>query len=210
MVASRNWQLESLYRSNAEVPARVAAPLHLLEYTSDLPAGRAAAGSAEGFLTAAVDGPSCRGEQIRGAGELEPAEGAYAAAGAGAACRRAQPVAREALSTERLAERCGYVRDKPSGCTELRASTPVRSGSRGPTRWLRSRARPASLPPGSPRPDGRVCSVRRVHAQARPRRPASDHPRRQRRPAGDGRARAVGDEGLAALARDSTSATTSA
>lgn len=51
LVASRNWQLESLYRSNAKyLPTW--APRYLgFEYASDLPRVGTAAGSAEGFLS---------------------------------------------------------------------------------------------------------------------------------------------------------------
>ncbi|MFG1813490.1 bifunctional lysylphosphatidylglycerol synthetase/lysine--tRNA ligase LysX [Kribbella sp. NPDC049174] len=51
LVASRNWQLESLYRSNAKYLPVWQPRFMCFEYTSDLPRVGTAAGSAEGFLT---------------------------------------------------------------------------------------------------------------------------------------------------------------
>ena len=51
LVASRNWQLESLYRSNAKYLPIWQPRFMCFEYTSDLPRVGTAAGSAEGFLT---------------------------------------------------------------------------------------------------------------------------------------------------------------
>jgi lysyl-tRNA synthetase class 2 len=52
LVASRNWQLESLYRSNAKYLPEWQPRYLGYEYASDLPRVGTAAGSAEGFLTA--------------------------------------------------------------------------------------------------------------------------------------------------------------
>ncbi|MCD4532850.1 bifunctional lysylphosphatidylglycerol synthetase/lysine--tRNA ligase LysX [Nocardioides sp. cx-169] len=52
LVASRTWQLESLYRSNAKYLPRWQPRYLGFEFTSDLPRVGMAAGSAEGFLTA--------------------------------------------------------------------------------------------------------------------------------------------------------------
>ncbi|WP_433167572.1 bifunctional lysylphosphatidylglycerol synthetase/lysine--tRNA ligase LysX [Kribbella sp. CA-247076] len=51
LFASRNWQLESLYRSNAKYLPVWQPRFMCFEYTSDLPRVGTAAGSAEGFLT---------------------------------------------------------------------------------------------------------------------------------------------------------------
>ena len=60
LLASRNWQLESLYRSNAKYLPEWQPRFICFEYASDLPRVGAAAGSAEGFLTAPVAaGRSC-------------------------------------------------------------------------------------------------------------------------------------------------------
>jgi lysyl-tRNA synthetase class 2 len=51
VLASRNWQLESLYRSNAKYQPDWQPRYICFEYPSDLPRVGTAAGSAEGFLT---------------------------------------------------------------------------------------------------------------------------------------------------------------
>ncbi|GEK22399.1 bifunctional lysylphosphatidylglycerol synthetase/lysine--tRNA ligase LysX [Cellulomonas xylanilytica] len=51
VLASRNWQLESLYRSNAKYQPEWQPRFICFEYTSDLPRVGTAAGNAEGFLT---------------------------------------------------------------------------------------------------------------------------------------------------------------
>ncbi|MEP6797964.1 MAG: bifunctional lysylphosphatidylglycerol synthetase/lysine--tRNA ligase LysX, partial [Lapillicoccus sp.] len=51
LVASRNWQLESLYRSNAKYLPTWEPRFMCFEYASDLPRVGTAAGNAEGFLT---------------------------------------------------------------------------------------------------------------------------------------------------------------
>ena len=51
VLASRNWQLESLYRSNAKYLPEWQPRFICFEYASDLPRVGMAAGNAEGFLT---------------------------------------------------------------------------------------------------------------------------------------------------------------
>jgi lysyl-tRNA synthetase class 2 len=51
LLASRNWQLESLYRSNAKYMPEWQPRFICFEYSSDLPRVGTAAGNAEGFLT---------------------------------------------------------------------------------------------------------------------------------------------------------------
>lgn len=111
LLASRNWQLESLYRSNAKYLPEWAPRFICFEYTSDLPRVGVAAGNAEGFLAA----PSLsllrrRGAQ-EGAGALERAGAEYAAEVE--ALIPAQPDAlAEALSVEGLPEQVRVRREK--------------------------------------------------------------------------------------------------
>lgn len=78
LLASRTWQLESLYRSNAKYLPEWQPRYICFEYGSDLPRVGVAAGSAEGFLAR----PSVRGLLRRGesAEALSRAEEEYAAA----------------------------------------------------------------------------------------------------------------------------------
>lgn len=78
LLASRNWQLESLYRSNAKYLPDWQPRFICFEYSSDLPRVGVAAGSAEGFLTAPSVGSILR-RGGSGGGELERADDAYAA-----------------------------------------------------------------------------------------------------------------------------------
>jgi len=77
LLASRNWQLESLYRSNAKYLPEWRPRFICFEYGSDLPRVGIAAGSAEGFLQA----PSVRTilRRAHTSGDLERADEAYAA-----------------------------------------------------------------------------------------------------------------------------------
>ncbi len=77
VLASRTWQLESLYRSNAKYLPEWQHRYICFEYASDLPRIGVATGSAEGFLTR----PSVRGLVRRGesAQALSRAEEEYAA-----------------------------------------------------------------------------------------------------------------------------------
>ena len=108
LLASRTWQLESLYRSNAKYLPTWQPRFMCFEYTSDLPRVGTAAGNAEGFLTR----PSLA--MLRGKKETE----ALATGGAEHAdAVRAlippppDPVA-EALSTEGLPEQVRVRRAK--------------------------------------------------------------------------------------------------
>ena len=102
LLASKNWQLESLYRSNAKyLPAWQ--PRYMgFEYASDLPRVGTAAGSAEGFLTA----PSIsllRRQGTTDDGVLDTGGEAHAAAVL-AAMPPAPDIVAEALSIEHLPE----------------------------------------------------------------------------------------------------------
>ena len=78
LLASRNWQLESLYRSNAKYLPDWQPRFICFEYSSDLPRVGIAAGSAEGFLTAPSVGSILR-RRVSGDGALDHADEAYAA-----------------------------------------------------------------------------------------------------------------------------------
>ncbi len=78
LLASRNWQLESLYRSNAKYLPDWQPRFICFEYASDLPRVGVAAGSAEGFLTAPSVGSILR-RGAAGEGDLDHADEAYAA-----------------------------------------------------------------------------------------------------------------------------------
>jgi lysyl-tRNA synthetase class 2 len=79
LVASRNWQLESLYRSNAKYQPEWQPRYICFEYTSDLPRVGAAAGSAEGFLTRPSLAMLSRHGKEPAAGALERAGEEYVA-----------------------------------------------------------------------------------------------------------------------------------
>ena len=109
--ASRNWQLESLYRSNAKYQPEWQPRYICFEYTSDLPRVGTAAGSAEGFLTR----PSLA--TLRGHGK-EPGAGALERAGEEYAAEVTAHIPAEvdalseAMSTEGLPEQVRVRREK--------------------------------------------------------------------------------------------------
>ncbi len=109
--ASRNWQLESLYRSNAKYQPEWQPRYICFEYTSDLPRVGTAAGSAEGFLTrpslAMLQG---HGKEP-GAGALERAGEEYAAE-VTANIPEEPDALTEAMSTEGLPEQVRVRREK--------------------------------------------------------------------------------------------------
>ncbi len=78
LLASRNWQLESLYRSNAKYLPEWQPRFICFEYSSDLPRVGVAAGSAEGFLNAPSVGSILR-RRVTDSGDLEHADEDYAA-----------------------------------------------------------------------------------------------------------------------------------
>ncbi len=111
VLASRSWQLESLYRSNAKYQPEWQPRYICFEYPSDLPRVGTAAGSAEGFLTR----PTLA--TLRGHGN-EPEAGALERAGEEYVAEvqaniPAEPDAlAEALSTEGLPEQVRVRREK--------------------------------------------------------------------------------------------------
>jgi lysyl-tRNA synthetase, class II len=111
LLASRNWQLESLYRSNAKYQPEWQPRYICFEYTSDLPRVGTAAGSAEGFLTRPSLAMLSRHGKEPAAGSLERAGEEYAAEVV--ANIPAEPDAlAEALSIEGLPEQVKVRREK--------------------------------------------------------------------------------------------------
>lgn len=110
-VASRNWQLESLYRSNAKYLPSWQPRFMCFEYTSDLPRVGTAAGSAEGFLTRPSLSSLVRRGDRTAPSELDTGTEAYATE-----VRALLPPERdllaEALSADKLPEQMRVRRDK--------------------------------------------------------------------------------------------------
>ena len=153
VLASRNWQLESLYRSNAKYQPEWQPRFICFEYTSDLPRVGTAAGSAEGFLTR----PSLK---------LLNRRGRHGATRWTAARRRLRGAGRGADPGRAGRGRGGDVRAPAPRA----AARPAREGgpaarprhrpvpghaTRGRTRSPRSAPRPATSRP-TPRPGARV------------------------------------------------------
>jgi len=110
LVASRNWQLESLYRSNAKYLPDWQPRFICFEYTSDLPRVGVAAGNAEGFLTR----PSLSMLRRRGGadGAALDRAGAEYAAQVTALMPPQRDLVAEAMSAERLPEQVRVRREK--------------------------------------------------------------------------------------------------
>ena len=111
LVASRNWQLESLYRSNAKYQPEWQPRYICFEYTSDLPRVGTAAGSAEGFLTRPSLATLHRHGKEPAAGALERAGEAYAAEVTAQITEEPDAVA-EAMSLDGLPEQVRVRREK--------------------------------------------------------------------------------------------------
>ncbi|HET9648420.1 MAG TPA: bifunctional lysylphosphatidylglycerol synthetase/lysine--tRNA ligase LysX [Microlunatus sp.] len=111
VLASRNWQLESLYRSNAKYQPTWQPRFICFEYISDLPRVGTAAGSAEGFLTRPSLSLLRRHGQEAAAGALERAGEEYAAEVIAQIPREPDALA-EALSEEGLPEQMRIRREK--------------------------------------------------------------------------------------------------
>ncbi|MFT4167462.1 MAG: bifunctional lysylphosphatidylglycerol synthetase/lysine--tRNA ligase LysX [Microlunatus sp.] len=109
-LASKNWQLESLYRSNAKYLPQWQPRFICFEYASDLPRVGTATGSAEGFLTRPSLGSLLRRRQ--GAPEaLDSGSEAYADEVLALIPPPADPLA-EALANQNLPEQVRVRRDK--------------------------------------------------------------------------------------------------
>src|SRR6187200_706184 len=111
LLASRNWQLESLYRSNAKYQPEWQPRFICFEYTSDLPRVGTAAGSAEGFLTRPSLAMLSRHGKEPAAGSLERAGEEYVAE-VTANIPEEPDALSEALSTEGLPEQVRVRREK--------------------------------------------------------------------------------------------------
>jgi lysyl-tRNA synthetase class 2 len=111
VLASRNWQLESLYRSNAKYMPEWQPRLICFEYASDLPRVGMAAGNAEGFLTRPSLSLLRRTGAEAGSGALDRAGEEYAAA-VTAQIPAAPDALAEALSVEGLPEQVRVRREK--------------------------------------------------------------------------------------------------
>ncbi|MBD3926402.1 bifunctional lysylphosphatidylglycerol synthetase/lysine--tRNA ligase LysX [Nocardioides cavernae] len=108
LLASRTWQLESLYRSNAKYLPSWQPRFMCFEYASDLPRVGTAAGNAEGFLSR----PTLASLRGRKPGEaLETGGSQHAAAVLALVPPAPDPVA-QALSTEGLPEQVRVRREK--------------------------------------------------------------------------------------------------
>ncbi|MBC2935056.1 bifunctional lysylphosphatidylglycerol synthetase/lysine--tRNA ligase LysX [Nocardioides sp. zg-1228] len=108
LLASKNWQLESLYRSNAKYQPEWQPRYMGFEYASDLPRVGTAAGSAEGFLTA----PSIALLRHHTKEHLLATGGDEHAAEVLALMRPERDVVAEALSSAHLPEQMRVRRDK--------------------------------------------------------------------------------------------------
>ena len=111
LLASRNWQLESLYRSNAKYLPSWQPRFMCFEYASDLPRVGTAAGSAEGFLTRPSLSSLLNRKESGAPAALETGTEEYAAE-----VRALMPpepdLLAEALSAEKLPEQVRVRRDK--------------------------------------------------------------------------------------------------
>ncbi|HYI53021.1 MAG TPA: bifunctional lysylphosphatidylglycerol synthetase/lysine--tRNA ligase LysX [Microlunatus sp.] len=111
LLASRNWQLESLYRSNAKYLPSWQPRFMCFEYASDLPRVGTAAGSAEGFLTRPTLSSLLNRKESGAPAALETGTEAYADE-----VRALMPpepdLLAEALSAERLPEQVRVRRAK--------------------------------------------------------------------------------------------------
>ena len=149
LLASRNWQLESLYRSNAKYLPEWQPRFICFEYSSDLPRVGVAAGSAEGFLTAPSIGSIVRRRGADG-GELEHADEAYAAQ-----VRQAIPAEpdrlEQALTARRLPDQERVRRAKLARLQE-QGIDPYPVGYPRNTTLAQVRAGAGHLPPGTRSP----------------------------------------------------------
>jgi lysyl-tRNA synthetase class 2 len=157
VLASRNWQLESLYRSNAKYLPTWQPRYVCFEYVSDLPRVGTAAGSAEGFLTK----PSLA-RLRRGTQEAEALDtgGKEHAAAVLALIEPPRDVVAEALATEHLPEQVRVRRAKLDRLRE-RGVDPYPVGHPRSHTLAEVRAENPGLPPDS-RTGQQVAVVGRV------------------------------------------------
>ena len=117
VLASRNWQLESLYRANAKYLPGWQPRFVCFEYASDLLRVGVAAGSAEGFLTTPSLALLRRSGSAPGAGALDRAGADYAHAVSAQIPEEADALA-EALSLRGLPEQVRVRRAKLAALRE--------------------------------------------------------------------------------------------
>jgi len=139
LLASKNWQLESLYRANAKYLPTWQSRFLCYEFASDLPRVGTAAGSAEGFLTA----PSIGMLRHEAGNALVTADAAHAEAVLAAIPAPPDPVA-AALSIDHLPEQMRVRRAKvdriralgadpyPVGFSRTHTLAEVRAGAGDP------------------------------------------------------------------------------
>ncbi|WP_344806424.1 bifunctional lysylphosphatidylglycerol synthetase/lysine--tRNA ligase LysX [Microlunatus ginsengisoli] len=155
VLASRNWQLESLYRSNAKYQPAWQPRFICFEYISDLPRVGTAAGSAEGFLTAPSLSLLHRHGREASAGALERSGEEYAAQVTAFIPSEPDAVA-AALSTTHLPDQMRVRRDKVDRL-RARGVDPYPVGSPRTHTLARVRSEAGVLPPDTR--TGRTVSV---------------------------------------------------
>ena len=118
MVGNSNWQLESLYRSNAKYSPDWQPRYICFEYSSDLPRVGVAAGNAEGFLRRPSLALALRRGTEEGAGSLERSSEVYAAEVAALIPAEEDPL-EAALSLDGLPEQVRVRREKLERIREM-------------------------------------------------------------------------------------------
>ena len=145
LLASRNWQLESLYRSNAKYLPSWQPRFMCFEYASDLPRVGTAAGSAEGFLTRPSLSSLLNRKESGAPAALETGTAEYAAE-----VRALMPpepdLLAEALSADKLPEQVRVRRAKVNRL-KARGIEPYPVGYPRSTPSPRYGPRPACWPP---------------------------------------------------------------
>ena len=118
MIGNSNWQLESLYRSNAKYSPDWQPRYICFDYSSDLPRVGMAAGNAEGFLaTPSLSLAISRGKEQR-AGAMDRSSDVYAAEVAALMPAEEDPLV-AALSLDRLPEQVRVRRKKLEHIREM-------------------------------------------------------------------------------------------
>ena len=118
MIGNSNWQLESLYRSNAKYSPDWQPRYICFEYASDLPRVGIAAGSAEGFLSSPSMAMALRRGKEEGAGALDRSSEVYAAEVAALMPAEEDPL-EAALSLDGLPEQVRVRRQKLERIREM-------------------------------------------------------------------------------------------
>jgi lysyl-tRNA synthetase class 2 len=118
MLGNSNWQLESLYRSNAKYTPDWQPRFICFEYASDLPRVGVAAGSAEGFLARPSLANALRRGRSEEAGAMDRSSAVYAAEVESLLPQEEDPLAR-AMSTEGLPEQVRVRREKLERIREM-------------------------------------------------------------------------------------------